>query len=138
MIPMHLQIVGELNSHKWRSNLASAEGSNLRADAEEIHHGWTDEDNTIQDLLNQWESGAHGYVPDMKDNNIIRLACENTNGLSLFHRKALKIRKLANLNSRYQTNDMCVVKHGVNFGQREARVKSRPVESLHLSLAAES
>ncbi len=54
MIPTHLQIVGELNRHKWRSDLASAEGINLRADAEEIHHVWTDEDNKIQDLLNQW------------------------------------------------------------------------------------
>ncbi len=57
----------------------------------------------------------------MKDNNIIRLACENTNGLSLFHRKALKICKLANLSNRHQTNGMCVVKHGVNFGHEEAR-----------------
>ena len=72
MIPTHLQIVGELNRYKWRSNLALAEGSNMREDAEEIHYGRTDEDNTIQDMLNQWESGAHGYVPDMKDNNIIR------------------------------------------------------------------
>ena len=57
----------------------------------------------------------------MKDNNIIRLACENTNRLSLFHRKDLKIRKIANLNNRHQTNGMCVVKHGVNFGHEEAR-----------------
>ena len=53
MIPTHLQIVGELNRDKWRSDLASAEGSNMRADAEEIHHGRTDDDNTIQELLNQ-------------------------------------------------------------------------------------
>ena len=104
IISTHLQIVGELNRDKRRSDLALVEGSNIREDAEEIHHGWTDEDNTIQELLNQWESGAHGYVPDTKDNNIIRLACENTNGLSLFHRKALKICKIANLNNRHQTD----------------------------------
>jgi len=39
----------------------------------------------------------------------------------LFHRKAFKIRKLANLNNRHQTDGMCVVKHGVNFGHEEAR-----------------
>ena len=116
-----MQIVGELNRGKWRSDLAAVEVSNIKADAEEIYHGRTDEDNTIQELLYQQESGAHGYVSDTKDNNIIRLLCENTNGLSLFHRKALKIRKLANLNNRHQTNGMCVVEHGVNFGHEEAR-----------------
>ena len=121
IIPTHLQIVGELNRDKWRSDLAAVDVSNIRADAEAIHQGQTDEDNTIQELLNQWESGAHGYVPDTKDNKIIRLACENTNRLSLFHRKDLKILKLANLNNRYQTDGMGVVKHGVNFGHKEAR-----------------
>jgi hypothetical protein len=121
IIPTHLQIVGELNRDKWRIDLAEVEGSSIRAYAEEILHCWTDEDNTIQELLNQWKSGAHGYVPDMKDNNIILLACENTNRLSLFHRKALKICKLANLNNRHQTDGMCVAEHGVNFGHEGAR-----------------
>ena len=80
----HLKIVRELNRDKGRSDLALGEGSNIRADADEIHRGQTDEDNTIQELLNQWESGAHGYVPDMKENNIISLACENTNGIVYF------------------------------------------------------
>jgi hypothetical protein len=121
MIPTHLQIMGELTRDKWGSDLALVEGSNMRADAKETHHGRTDEDNTIQELLNQWESGAHSYVPYTKNDNIIRLACKNTNRLSLFHRKAHKTRKLANLNNRYQTDGMCVVQHGVNFGHEEAR-----------------
>ena len=66
MNPTQLQIVGELNRGKGRSDLASGEGSNIRAEADEIHRGQTDEDNTIQELLNQWECGAHGYVPEKK------------------------------------------------------------------------
>ena len=71
---------------------------------------------TICKLLAQWEGGAHGYVPDVKEDNTICLACENTNGLTLLHSRNPKIRKLVNLNNRYQTDGMCIVKHGVNFG----------------------
>ena len=44
IIPTDLQIVGELNRDKWRSDLALVEGSSIRADAEEINYGWTDKD----------------------------------------------------------------------------------------------
>ena len=104
LIPTHSQIVEKLNKEKWKKDLYGAELSNARTDDEQCYRGRTEEDNTIQELLKQWESGAHRYVPDSKNNNIVRLACENTNGLSLFHRKATKIRKLTNLIKGHQAD----------------------------------
>ena len=102
LIPTHLQIVEELNKEKWKKDLYTVKLRNART--EQIYCGQMEEDNTIQELIKQRESGAHSYVPGKKDNNIIFLACENINGLSLFHRKATKIRKLTNLIKCHQAD----------------------------------
>jgi hypothetical protein len=49
--------------------------------AETIHEAQTQEEATVQDLLDQWQMGGHGYVPDKKGYDTIRLRCENVNGL---------------------------------------------------------
>jgi hypothetical protein len=69
----------------------------------------------VQDLLKQWRQGGHGYVPDVKGNDTIRVGCENANSLSLFDQRSRKLCKLINLHNKYQTDGACIVELGTNF-----------------------
>jgi hypothetical protein len=84
----------------------------------------TQEEALIQNLLQQWRQGGHGFVPDVKGDNTIRLGCENANSLSLYHPTKSKLRKLLNLHNKYQTDGACILEHGTNFSI--AREGSRP------------
>ncbi len=44
--------------------------------AEEVHATRTKEEEMVRELLNGWQKGAHGYIPKVKKDNIIRLGCE--------------------------------------------------------------
>ncbi len=59
-------------------------GKDLHLTAEEVHATRTKEEEMVWELLNGWQKGAHGYIPEVKDDNIIRLGCENVNSLSIF------------------------------------------------------
>jgi hypothetical protein len=65
--------------------------------------------------LNGWQQGAHRYIPEVKDNNIVCLGCENVNSLSIFHPTKSKMCKLTHLYERHQTDGACIVEHGINF-----------------------
>ncbi len=54
----------------------------------------------VQELLKQLRKGGHGFVPDKKGDDIIRLGCENVNSLSLFHPTKSKLKKLLNLHNK--------------------------------------
>ena len=69
----------------------------------------------VWDLLEQWRKGGHGYIPDVKGDNIVRLGCENANSLSLYDPPLTKLRKLLSLHNKYQTDGACIVEHGTNF-----------------------
>ncbi len=69
----------------------------------------------MRELLNGWQKGAHGYIPEVKDNNIICLGCENVSSLSIFHPTKSKMCKLTHLHQRHQTDGVCVMEHGINF-----------------------
>jgi hypothetical protein len=69
----------------------------------------------VWELLNGWQKGAHGYIPEVKDNNVIRLGCENVNSLSICPPLKSKMRKLTHLHQRHQTDGACIVEHSINF-----------------------
>jgi hypothetical protein len=69
----------------------------------------------VRELLNRWQKGAHGYIPEVKDDNVIRLGCENVNSLSIFHPTKSKMRKPTQLHQRHQTDGACIVEHSINF-----------------------
>jgi hypothetical protein len=69
----------------------------------------------VQELLEHLRKGGHGFVPDEKGDDIIRLGCENVNSLSLFHPTKSKLKKLLNLHNKYQTDGACILEHGTNF-----------------------
>jgi hypothetical protein len=39
----------------------------------------------VQELIKEWQKGAHGYIPELKEADVVWLGCENVNSLSLFH-----------------------------------------------------
>jgi hypothetical protein len=122
LIPTHPQIVKGMNKRQLTSNEAATAGSDqLIKEAEVRHSGRTNKDFTIRELLEQWQGGAHGYVPEVKGDNTIRLACKNVNSLSLHKKGAPKSRKLLNLVSRHQVDEMCIVEHGMNFRHVESK-----------------
>jgi hypothetical protein len=68
--------------------------------AETIYKAQKQEEAMVQELLKQLRKGGHGFVPDKKGDDIIRLGCENVNSLSLFHPTKSKLKKLLNLHNK--------------------------------------
>jgi hypothetical protein len=102
--------------HNARTFLStSAEGEGFCATAEEVHATRTKEVEMVRELLNGWQKGAHGYIPEVKDNNVIHLGCENVNSLSIFHPTKSKMRNLTDLHQRLKTDGACIVEHSINF-----------------------
>jgi hypothetical protein len=102
--------------HNARTFLSTTmEGGGFCATAEEIHATRTKEEEMVRELLNGWQKGAHGYIPEVKDNNVICLGCENVNSLGIFHPTKSKLRKLTHLHQRHQTDGACKVEQGINF-----------------------
>jgi hypothetical protein len=85
------------------------------AAAETIYEARTQEEAMVRDLLEQWRKGGHGYVPDVKGDNTVRLGCKNANSLSLYDPWSTKLRKLLSLHNKYQMDGACIVEHGTNF-----------------------
>ncbi len=75
----------------------------------------TKEEKMVQELLNDWQKGAHGYIAEVKEDNVIQLGCENVNSLSIFHPTKSKMHKLTHLYQRHQMDGAFVVEHGINF-----------------------
>lgn len=82
-----------------------------------IHEAQLEEERIVQEMVTQWSSGGHGYVPAEKPEEVVRLAAENANSLSIYHRENWKIRKLFALNNKYQTDGMLMVRSDVNRSQ---------------------
>jgi hypothetical protein len=79
------------------------------------------------------KKGAHGYILEVKDDNIICLGCENVNSLSIFHPTKSNMCKLTHLHQRHQTDRACRVEHGINF--KMAATGTRP-EDLFLEMCS--
>jgi hypothetical protein len=115
LIPMEEQIQAA-TMHDARTFLSTTmDGEEIHATAEEVHATRTKEEEMVRELLNGWQKGAHGYIPEVKDDNVVRLGCENVNSLSIFHPTKSKMRKLAHLHQRHQTYRACIVEYSINF-----------------------
>jgi hypothetical protein len=101
----------------------TAEGEGFCATAE-VHATRTKEEEMVQELLDGWQKGAHGYIPEAKEDNVIQLGCENVNSPSIFHPTKSKMRKLTHLHQRHQMDGVCIVEHGINF--KMAATGTRP------------
>jgi hypothetical protein len=84
LLPVDQQIWAA-TMHNARTSLSTtAEGGEFCATAEEVHATRTKEEEMVWELLNGWQKGAHGYIPEVKEDNIIQLGCENVNSLVSF------------------------------------------------------
>jgi hypothetical protein len=120
--------------HNVRTFLSTtAEGEGFCATAEKVPATRTKEEEMVQELLNGWQKGAHGHIPEVKDNIIICLGCENFNSLSIFHPTKSKMHKLTHLHQRHQTDRACIVEHSINF--KMAATGTRP-EDLFLGMCS--
>jgi hypothetical protein len=79
------------------STSTTVEGEGFCATAVEICATRTKEEEMVQELLKDWQKGTHGYIPEVKEDNIIQLGCENVNSPSIFHPTNSKMRKLTML-----------------------------------------
>jgi hypothetical protein len=115
LIPTETQI-GAATIQDVRTFLSTTvEMEGFCATAEEVYATRTTEEEMMQELLKDWQKGAHGYIPEVKEDNVIQLGCENVNSLSIFHPIKSKMRKLTNLHQRYQSDEDCIVELGINF-----------------------
>jgi hypothetical protein len=120
--------------HNARTFLSTtAEGEEFHATAEEIHATRTWEEEMVQELLNGWQKGAQGYIPEVKEDNVIRLGCKNVNSLIIFHPTKSKMHKLTYLHQRHQTDGASIVEQGINF--KMAATGTRP-EDLFLGVCS--
>jgi hypothetical protein len=115
LIPTEEQIRAAMRKEVIAVESWAVEGDGFRATAEEIHASRTREEEMVQELILQWQKGAHGYIPEIKENDILQLGCENMNSLSLYNPKGSNMRKLINIHQKYQTDGGCILKHGINF-----------------------
>ena len=74
-----------------------------------------DEDRIVREIVSQWRDGGHGYVPDIKPDDVVRLTGENTNSLSLFAPHQWKVKKMCNLNNKYQSDGTMLVETGTKW-----------------------
>jgi hypothetical protein len=115
LIPTDEQIRAATMHDARTFSSTTTEGEGFCATAEEVHATRTKEEEMVRELLNGWQKRAHGYIPEVKDDNIVHLGCENVISLSIFHPTKSKMHKLTHLHQRHQMDGACIVEHGINF-----------------------
>ena len=111
------------NVHKSFTKGAGREKTNV--EAHKIRAAELDEERIVQDIVSQWRDGGQGYVPDKKPEDIVRLTVENANSLSIFSKDPWKLKKLANLNNKYQSDATLLVETGINWSKAPEGKKPR-------------
>ena len=75
-----------------------------------------EEQQAVNDFLHSVQGRGHGFVEDKKPPGVVRLYAENVNSLSLFDPKlAWKMKRLRDINARYQTDGILMVECGTDF-----------------------
>jgi hypothetical protein len=71
LIPMDKQIPAATMQDARTFLSTTMEGEGFCATAEEVHATRIKEEEMVQELLNGWQKGAHGYIPEVKEDNVI-------------------------------------------------------------------
>jgi len=85
--------------------------------AEELHEARCEEETRVREMITEWTNGGHGYVPQEKPDEVLRLSVENVNSLSIYHPTDWKVKKLRAINNRYNTDATLLLESGVNWAQ---------------------
>jgi hypothetical protein len=71
LLPTEVQIQAATMQDARTFSSTSVEGEGFCATAEEIHATRMKEEEMVQELLNGWQKGAHGYIPEFKEDYVI-------------------------------------------------------------------
>jgi hypothetical protein len=71
LIPTEVQTWAATMQDARTFSSTTVEGEGFCATAEEVHATRTKEEEMVQELLNDWQKGAHGYIPEVKEDNVI-------------------------------------------------------------------
>jgi hypothetical protein len=71
LIPTEVQIRAATIQDARTFLSTTVEGEGFRATAEEVYATRTKEEEMVQELLNDWHKGAHGSIPEVKEDNVI-------------------------------------------------------------------
>ena len=93
------------------------EAATATADAWDVYRAGQDEDRIVREIVSQWRDGGHGFVPEVKPDDVLRLTGENTNSLSLYSPKQWKVKKLCNLNNKYQADGTLLIETGTQWDE---------------------
>lgn len=74
--------------------------------AQQIYAAENDKEQIVRGIISQWQVSAVGHVSDTKPDDVLRLSGK---------KKPWKVRKLTNLNNKYQSNGSHLVKTGTNW-----------------------
>ena len=115
--PTHRQLREATLHESGTEQNKHSEAQAIQAAALDIYTAGQDEERIVSEIVSQWKEGGHGYVPEVKPEDVVRLSGENTNSLSLFAPQQWKLKKMANLNNKYQTDGTMLVETGTNWDE---------------------
>ncbi len=70
LIPTEAQIRAATTLDERVSMSTTVEGGGFCATAVEIYATRTKEEEMVQELLKDWQKGAHGYIPEVKEQDV--------------------------------------------------------------------
>ena len=85
ILPTHDNLVLAVKKESKTKELSKeGEKEEIAATAVEIYEARLDEEDIVKEILTQWSNGGHGYIPEIKPGDIVRLTMENLNSLSVY------------------------------------------------------
>ncbi len=94
LAPSNDQIKDFVTKESGKKVNNSGNNNLLQVTAEMLYFAQTNEEKIAHGILNQWDEGAHGFVPMEKEKGIIRLRCKNVNSLGIYNQKGSKMRQI--------------------------------------------
>jgi hypothetical protein len=71
LLPTEVQILAATILDERTLTCTTAEGEELYATAKEVYATRTKEEEMVQELLKYWQKGARGYIPEVKEDDVI-------------------------------------------------------------------
>lgn len=118
--PTHTQLKEATLQDSNKSQSRRTEAASIQAEALDVYTAGQDEERIVREIVSQWKDGGHGYVPEVKPDDVIRLTGENSNSLSLFAPHQWKVKKMCNLNNKHQSDGTMLVETGTNWDETPA------------------
>ena len=115
--PTHDQLVQD-SEREGRKVTGEDRTPALEAAVEQVAAAEACEQQAVTELLQEMSSDGYGGVPDAKPDGVIRLFGENVNNFGIYDKtKEWKLKRLREINRRFQTDGALLLEGGVDFRQ---------------------